>query len=64
MNIAKLAEGKVFKVIDTPHSKDGQPPICVLCEERIKTPKCFVSRERDGFFLHLTCGKNIEVEEG
>ena len=64
MNIPELAKGKVFEVIDTPHSQDNQPPICVLCEKRIETPKCFVSTERDGFYLHLVCVNNIEVEGG
>ncbi|MBA7649753.1 hypothetical protein ES703_57551 [subsurface metagenome] len=62
MNIAELAKGKVFEIINTPHPKDNHAPICVLCEREIETPDCLVSKERDGFYLHPVCGKNIGVK--
>ncbi|MBA7601341.1 hypothetical protein ES703_08411 [subsurface metagenome] len=61
MNIAEMVKDTTFEVISTPHSKDGEAPICVLCEKRIETPDCLVSTKRDGFYLHPTCGNDIGV---
>lgn len=64
MNIAEMAKGKQFKVIPTPGLRDGKPPICVLCENRIETENCLVGLKGEGFYLHPICGNNIGVQFG